>query len=153
GTGRGPLRDQPRPRVAGQTFRSVGVSGAPLQRVERREPATMHALAGLWLLVALALWGCHTPSEPCSCTDADGVENGHGVTLCDGGDCTACQCLTFAPPTVDPVPATTRFVDADASRGDGSEASPWPVPDWDVLDDDVALGPLLVAVDARGARP
>src|SRR4030095_4776182 len=108
----------------------------------------MRALAGLWLLVAPALSGCRTPSEPCSCTDADGVENGHGVTLCDGGDCTACQCLTSAPPTVDPTPAPTRFVDADAARGDGSEASPWSEPDWDVLDRDVAIGPVLVVFDA-----
>lgn len=108
----------------------------------------MRAPTGPWFLCAIALGGCDTPSEPCSCTDADGVENGHGVTLCDGGDCTACQCLTFATPTVDPTPATTRFVDADASRGDGSEASPWSEPDWDALDRDVALGDVLVVFDA-----
>lgn len=94
-------------------------------------------------LLALLLWGCGPPpSEPCACT------NGHGVTLCDGGDCTACQCLTLAPPTEDPEPANTRFVDADAPGGDGSAADPWAVPDWSALDDDVATGHVLVVFDA-----
>lgn len=108
----------------------------------------MHAPAGRRFLFAILLCGCRTPSEPCSCTDADGVSDGHGVTLCNGGDCTPCQCLTFAPPTVDPVPATTRFVDADVSEGDGSEESPWPRPNWAELDRDVAVGDVLVVFDA-----
>jgi hypothetical protein len=107
----------------------------------------MHRL-GFLSAIVLALWGCGTPSEACPCTDEEGAPDGHGVTLCDGGDCTECQCLTFAPPTVDPVPATTRFVDADASGGDGSEASPWATPDWEVLDGDVEIGHVLVVFDA-----
>jgi hypothetical protein len=112
----------------------------------------MRAPVGSWLL-CVALSGCGKPSEPCACTDAAGVPNGHGVTLCDGGECTACQCLTYAPPTEDPQPATVRFVDADASRGDGSEDAPWPVPDWDVLDQDVASGHVLVVFDAGDEWP
>jgi hypothetical protein len=105
--------------------------------------------APLPLLVFL-LWGCGgppKPAEPCACAD------GHGVTLCDGADCTACQCLDFAPPTEDPAPAVTRFVDADASGGDGSEADPWAVPDWSTLDGDVAIGHVLVVFDAGDTWP
>lgn len=86
-------------------------------------------------------------SAPCACT------NGHGVTICEDGDCTPCQCLDFAPPTEDPEAAVTRFVDADASGGDGSEASPWAVPDWDTLDSDVAAGHVLVLFDADDVWP
>lgn len=86
--------------------------------------------------------GCAAPSEPCDCP------NGHGVILCDGRDCTPCQCLDFAPPTEDPEPAITRFVDADATAGDGTEADPWAVPDWSTLDADVATGHVLVIFDA-----
>lgn len=87
------------------------------------------------------------PSEPCPC------DEGHGVTLCDGGECTACQCLGFAAATVDPAPGVTRFVDADATGGDGSEGSPWAVVDWDVLDADVATGDVLVVFDAGDTWP
>jgi hypothetical protein len=100
------------------------------------------------LIACLLLWGCSAaPSEPCACT------NGHGVTLCDGGDCTACQCLTLAPPTEDPEPAVTRYVDADAIGGDGSETNPWAVPDWPSLDADVATGHVLVLFDAGDTWP
>ncbi|MDP2307295.1 MAG: right-handed parallel beta-helix repeat-containing protein [Pseudomonadota bacterium] len=98
-------------------------------------------------LLAFSLWGCGAPSEPCACTD------GHGVTLCEGGDCTSCQCLDLAPPTEDPEPAVTRFVDADAPGGDGSEADPWAVPDWETLDADVATGHVLVLFDAGDTWP
>lgn len=94
------------------------------------------------LLLTAYLTACGDPSEPCPC------DEGHGVTLCDGGECTPCQCLAFAPQTVDPVPVVTRFVDADASGGDGTEGSPWAAPDWDALDDDVAAGDVLVLFDA-----
>jgi hypothetical protein len=100
-------------------------------------------------LIALLLWGCAPPpSEPCACADG-----GHGVTLCDGGDCSPCQCLTLAPPTEDPEPAITRFVDADAPGGDGSAADPWAVPDWSTLNDDVATGHVLVVFDAGDTWP
>lgn len=99
-------------------------------------------------LLAVLFWGCGaTPAEPCACVD------GHGVTLCDGGDCTPCQCLGLAPPTEDPVPALTRYVDADASGGDGSAAAPWPAPDWSTLDRDVATGDVLVVFDAGDTWP
>jgi hypothetical protein len=98
-------------------------------------------------LIALLLWGCAAPSEPCACAD------GHGVTLCDGRDCTPCQCLDFALPTEDPEPAITRFVDADAIGGDGSESDPWAVPDWSTLDADVATGHVLVIFDAADTWP
>lgn len=107
--------------------------------------ATAHACLPL---LGFLLWGCGTPpSEPCACAD------GHGVTLCDGGDCTSCQCLDFAPPTEDPVPAVTRFVDADASDGDGSETDPWAGPHWETLDRDVATGNVLVIFDAGDTWP
>lgn len=93
------------------------------------------------------LWGCGGPSEPCACAD------GHGVTLCAHGECTPCQCLGFAPPTVDPVFGVVRFVDADASAGDGSEAAPWSVPDWAVLNADVAAQNVLVVFDADDVWP
>lgn len=94
------------------------------------------------------LWACGgSPSEPCPCVE------GHGVEICDRGDCTPCQCLTFAPPTEDPVPAVTRFVDADASGGDGTESAPWAVADWAALDRDVADGHVLVVFDAADTWP
>lgn len=51
------------------------------------------------------------------------------------------------------MPAVTRFVDADASDGDGSEADPWAEPDWDTLDRDVATGNVLVVFDAGDTWP
>src|SRR5688500_15902569 len=93
------------------------------------------------------LLACARPSEPCPCAD------GHGVVLCDGDACTPCQCLPYAPATEDPVPAATRFVDADASGGDGSELNPWRVVDWAVLDRDVAAGHVLVVFDAGDTWP
>jgi hypothetical protein len=99
------------------------------------------------LLLALLLSACGAPSEPCPCAD------GHGVILCDGGDCTPCQCLALAPPTEDPEPSVTRFVDADASCGDGSKAAPWAVPNWSTLDRDVASGDVLVVFDAGDTWP
>jgi len=93
------------------------------------------------------LAACAGPSDPCPCVD------GHGVVLCDGDDCTPCQCLPSAPPTEDPVPAVTRFVDADASGGDGSADDPWRVVDWAVLDHDVASGHVLVVFDAADTWP
>ncbi len=98
-------------------------------------------------MFALFLIGCPTPSESCPCAD------GHGVTICDGGECTPCQCLPLAEPTVDPVARVVRYVDADASGGDGSEGKPWAVPDWSVLDDDVASGHVLVVFDAGDVWP
>src|SRR5687768_4254878 len=93
-------------------------------RRDRGRRYRARVLPGRFHLAALAfvLGGCATPSEPCPCAD------GHGVTLCDGGECTDCQCLTLAAPTPDPVPAITRFVDAGASGGDGSEVAPWATP-------------------------
>ncbi len=93
-------------------------------------------------MFAFLLWSCDSPSQPCSCTE------GHGVEICEDGACTPCQCLTLAPATEDPVPAVTRFVDADASSGDGTEAAPWQFPDWTVLDRDVAAGHVLILFDA-----
>ncbi len=98
------------------------------------------------LLTALSACGGR-PSEPCACA------SGHGVTLCDGGDCTVCQCLASAPATEDPAPTTTRYVDVDASGGDGSEDAPWAVPDWQTLDADVAAGDVLVVFDAGDTWP
>ncbi|GDX79415.1 hypothetical protein LBMAG42_12260 [Deltaproteobacteria bacterium] len=107
-----------------------------------RAPTTPTALLGA------LLWACSAPpSEPCACA------NGHGVTLCEGEECTGCQCLDFAPPTEDPVPAATRYVDADATEGDGSEAAPWAAPDWEALDGDVATGDVLVVFDAGDTWP
>ena len=100
-------------------------------------------------LAALSLGGCDTPAEPCPCDD------GHGVTLCDDGECTACQCLGFATPTEDPPPAVTRFVDADAGDGgDGSASDPWAALDWETLNEDVATrGSVLVVFDAADTWP
>lgn len=97
--------------------------------------------------LALLLWACGAPSEPCDCAD------GHGVLLCERGECTACQCLGFAPPTEDPAPILLRFVDADATGGDGTESAPWAVPDWATLDVDVATGDVLVVFDAADTWP
>lgn len=98
-------------------------------------------------LILVSLAGCPAPSEPCACTE------GHGVPLCEAGECTPCQCLGYATPTVDPEPAITRFVDADAEGGDGSETAPWATPDWAVLDADVATGDVLVVFDASDTWP
>src|SRR5688500_9479269 len=101
-------------------------------------------------MLALALLGCGgdgRPAETCACDD------GHGFSLCEGGDCGPCQCLPLAPATVDPTPAITRYVDADATRGDGTEADPWPAPDWTVLDADSAAGHVLVIFDAGDTWP
>lgn len=97
-------------------------------------------------MFVLALWACGGPSEPCACAD------GHAVALCDDGSC-VCQCLPLAPPTADPEPATTRFVDADAVSGDGSAERPWPEPDWTALDRDVAAGHVRVVFDAGDSWP
>lgn len=94
------------------------------------------------VLPALLVTACARATEPCAC------EDGHGVTLCDGGECTTCQCMPLAPATEDPAPRVTRFVDADAVDGDGSEASPWAGLDWDTLNADVAKGDVLVVFDA-----
>ena len=95
----------------------------------------------------LVLGGCPAASEPCAC------DEGQGVVLCEAGDCSPCQCLGYATPTVDPTPVTPRFVDADASGGDGSESAPWATPDWAVLDADVAVGDVLVIFDASDTWP
>lgn len=101
----------------------------------------------LRLAALLSPWGCASAAEPCPCLD------GHGFDLCDGGACTGCQCLDLAPPTADPAPALTRFVDADASGGDGSASAPWTAPDWDALDRDLASGDVLVVFDAGDVWP
>lgn len=95
------------------------------------------------------LWSCSggRPSEPCRCDD------GHGVVLCDHGECTTCQCLPLAPATPDPTPSVVRFVDADAAKGAGSEGSPWAAPDWRQLDRDVVAGDVLVVFDAGDVWP
>ena len=98
------------------------------------------------MLLAL-LWGCAGPPiEPCGCID------GHGIALCEGRDCT-CQCLDLAPATEDPTPTITRFVDADATGGDGREGTPWAQPDWAALDRDVASGHVRVIFDAADTWP
>ena len=97
-------------------------------------------------MLVLLLSSCGgRPAEPCPC------DGGHGVEICGDGSCTPCQCLAFAAPTADPEPITTRFVDADATGGEGSETSPWPVPHWETLDRDVAAGDVLVVFDAADA--
>jgi len=54
---------------------------------------------------------------------------------------------------VDPSPDVTRFVDADAVGGTGTEADPWAEPDWETLDKDVAEGNVLVVFDAGDVWP
>ncbi len=100
-----------------------------------------------WLVLSPLLSGCPRAEAPCPCDD------GHGVTLCEAGECTPCQCLISATPTEDPTPRTTRYVDADVTGGDGTSGSPWTTPDWDVLDDDVADGDVLVIFNAGGVWP
>ncbi len=97
--------------------------------------------------MGFVLAACDPVSEPCPC------DEGHGVFLCDGGECTECQCLDLAPATVDPTPDVTRFVDADATGGSGTEADPWAGLDWATLDDDVAKGNVLVVFDAGDVWP
>ena len=46
------------------------------------------------------------------------------------------------------MPTVTRFVDADASGGDGSQAAPWGSLDWGQLDRDLEQGHVLVVFDA-----
>ena len=92
-----------------------------------------------WIVGGLVLAGCGGGLEPCACPSD---VTGHAVEL--GSQC---ACLPMATPTPDPEPLTTFFVDADAEQGDGSESSPWPIIDWQAVDEALVSGDVHIRFD------